>query len=235
MINRRSEQPKLIYFAERKPKMDRPEFQARWRQHARLGMSMPRWKNIHRYVHCDAIEVPALKLPIAWCDGVAVVWYRDEKSRLNHVSDKSAGPVLKQDEEETFARPVCNFAILTDEYVIKPSTRTVCKLFVRIWRRSEIRLANFKSWWLLDVGPRLVERLEGEGICQGYSQNHVRPPINGGEETSICDCVDEFSSGDAKALDTAMAEAFQNEPKLNEYVEAIKVNWTHESVLYEAQ
>jgi hypothetical protein len=235
MISRRSDQPKLIYFAERKPKMDGSEFQERWRQHARLGMSMPRWKNIYRYVHCYAVEVPGLKLPVAWCDGVAIVWYQDEQSRLNHVSDKSAGPLLKQDEQETFARSVYNFAILTDEYVIKPGNGTVWKLFLRVWRRSEISLANFKSWWLSDLGPRLLARLEAEGICQGYSQNHARPPINGNEVVSICDCVDEISSGDAEALDTAMAEAFQDEPKLHEYIETIKVNWTHETVLHEAQ
>ena len=219
IISRRSDQPKLIYFAERNPNMDGVQFLARWRQHARLGMSMPRWKNIHRYVHCAAVEMPALKLPVTWCDGVAIVWYRDEQSRLNHVSDKSAGPVLKQDEMETFARPVRKFSILTDEYVIKPGNREVWKLFIRLSRRSEISPAKFKSWWLLELGPHLLNRLEADGICESYIQNHASQPINGSEVESICDCVDEITSGDALALDTVVAEVFQDVPQFKNYID----------------
>lgn len=235
IISRRSDQPKLIYFAERNPNLDGVQFLARWRQHARLGMSMPRWKNIHRYVHCDAVEMPDLKLPVTWCDGVAIVCYRDEQSRLNHVSDKSAGPVLKQDELETFARPVRKVAILTDEYVIKSGNGEVWKLFIRVSRRSEISQVNFKSWWLLELGPRLLKRMEADGVCGSYIQNHARQPINDIGVASICDCVDEITSSDAATLDTLVAEVFQDVPRIKNYIDHIKAIWTKETILHEAK
>lgn len=46
-------EPKLIYLARRNPVLTREGFTAKWRQHGALGMSMPQWGNIRRYVHCD--------------------------------------------------------------------------------------------------------------------------------------------------------------------------------------
>jgi NAD(P)-dependent dehydrogenase (short-subunit alcohol dehydrogenase family) len=49
-------EPKLIYLAKRNPGLSRPQFLKRWRRHGMLGMSLPRWKNISRYVHCDVLH-----------------------------------------------------------------------------------------------------------------------------------------------------------------------------------
>jgi hypothetical protein len=119
---------KLIYRAERHPDLDRIGFRERWRQHARLGMSQPRWRNIRRYAHCDPIDDRA-----PW-DGVALLWYRDETARLRHVGDPSARAIMRADETETFARPVRAFSTLVTETPTVSSHTASYKLFVFIWR-----------------------------------------------------------------------------------------------------
>ena len=47
--------PKLIYLARRNPALTREAFVPRWPRHGALGMSLPRWRNIWRYVHCDVL------------------------------------------------------------------------------------------------------------------------------------------------------------------------------------
>lgn len=220
--------PKLIYFAERRPELDAASFRTRWRQHARLGMSMQRWSNIYRYVHCDALKVPNLGLPMEWCDGVAIVWYKDEEHRLNHVSDRSAGPQLKADELETFARPVCNFAVLTEEHTLK-SGEVSGKLFVRIWRQPDVAPEVFKSWWLEEFGARILQGLCAHGYCQGYWQNHARRD----DGDVLCDCVDEFAARDAAELGHALCDLLKTIPEVYTRVRNIKAIWTEETVLYQ--
>jgi hypothetical protein len=119
---------KLIYRAERHPALDRSGFRERWRQHARLGMSQPRWTNIRRYAHCDPIDERA-----PW-DGVALLWYRDENARLRHVADPGAGAIMRADEAETFARAVRAFSTLVTETPPVSPRAASYKLFVFIWR-----------------------------------------------------------------------------------------------------
>lgn len=111
--------PKLIYRAERHPRFDQAGFTERWRRHGRLGMSQARWaRNIARYRHCDPIE-PA-RAPRD-CAGIALLWYKSEAARLNHVADESARAVMRPDELDTFARPVKEFSALLDEAVLAPA------------------------------------------------------------------------------------------------------------------
>jgi hypothetical protein len=83
-----SDRPKLIYLARRHPSIEQASFAARWRQHGRLGMSLPRWRNIWRYAQCDALPWAASPMPLAGeCDGVGLVWYRSDEARARHVDD----------------------------------------------------------------------------------------------------------------------------------------------------
>ena len=226
--------PKLIYFAERLPELDRDGFIRRWREHARLGMSMPRWKNISRYVHCDAVDKPGLGLPIAWCDGVAIVWYRSETARLAHITDRSAGPVMKRDELETFARPLRDASILTDAYEFRaPAETAPLTLFLRIWGRPEHPRQDFRDWWLQVFGPRLLARLDKGDQGRGYIQNHSRMAISGTDAPAPCDCVDEISCSDADICDTAIQATLAEISDLADRIADIKAIWTEETVLFE--
>ncbi len=228
-----SGRPKLIYFAERRSDMDRDAFRARWREHARLGMSMPRWRNIDRYVHCDAVELPALRMPVIPCDGVAAVWYRDEASRRKHIADRSAGPVLKRDELETFARPVREVAVLTGEHRIVPFGAERRKLFLRVRRNPQVGSAKFQAWWLDKVAPKVAKLLSETGPGCGYVQNHARPADDDAPEP-LCDCVDEIASGEALRVDAFLAGPIREIAGFSDHVRDLAGIWTEETVLHPA-
>lgn len=222
--------PKLIYFAARPPGLDPVGFRARWRQHARLGMSMPRWCNIQRYVHCDSVELVGTALPIAWCDGVAMVWYRSEESRLAHISDRSAAPVMKRDERETFARPVREASLLAEEHVLRACKPARYKLFLRLRARPDRSGPAFRDWWLGVMGPGLLQRLDAVDACRGYVQSHARAPDAGrGIPAPLCDCVDELACDHPERVDAALSAAIAGAA---EHLAEVKAIWTEETVLY---
>jgi hypothetical protein len=82
-------EPKLIYLARRNPGLTRAGFTARWRQHGALGMSMPRWINIRRYVHCD-VQQPGVPGIDETYDGVGLIWHRSPEARARHRADNSS-------------------------------------------------------------------------------------------------------------------------------------------------
>ncbi len=213
--------------------MDREAFRARWREHARLGMSMPRWRNIHRYVHCDALPEPAPEphLPAARCDGVAMVWYRDEAHRLKHIADTGAGPVLKRDELETFARPVRDLALLTDEHLLLPFGGERRKLFLKVRRNLQIDPDEFRSWWREIAGPQIAALLTEAGAGQGYAQNHARH-AEGASGEPLCDCVDEIAAADAARVDALLAGPVRQIDGFGDRVRSLEGVWAEETVLY---
>ena len=228
-----SGRPKLIYFAERRPEMSREAFRARWRKHARLGMSMPRWRNIHRYVQYDAVTLPGLRMPAIPCDGVAAVWYRDEEHRLKHIADRSAGPILKRDERETFARPVRACAVLTEEHPMVPFGGERRKLFLKIRRNPRIGTGEFRRWWRDTFGPAFAKLLSETGAGGGYAQNHARRTDDDATEP-LCDCVDEIASAEAMRVDALLAGTVRETPGFPEHVRDLEGIWTEETVLHPA-
>ena len=118
-------QPKLIYLARRPPGLDRAEFTSRWRQHGALGMSMPRWRNIARYLHCDVDPATPSH------DGVGMIWHRSVEARHAHIADRSSRGAMESDERATFAEPIVQCCLLTRERVLlapPPPTDAACKL-----------------------------------------------------------------------------------------------------------
>jgi hypothetical protein len=230
-----SDHPKLIYFAERRAEMDAAAFRARWRQHARLGMSMPRWQNIQRYVHCDAITIPDSLFPLGCCDGVGIIWYRDEARRLNHVTDSSAAPAMKQDEAEAFARPVREVALLADEFILQPCADAPRKLFLQIWREPTLALTDFRSWWLTEAGTELWQRLAEVKTVQGYIQNHARLADSEYAPPPLCGCVDEIACEDVAACESVLSQAIKELRGFGDHVRACKAIWTTETVLHDAR
>jgi hypothetical protein len=125
-----SEQPKLIYIAQRHPRCAPGEFTHRWRQHAALGMSQPRWSNVARYLHCDRVEGPLPGVPTTECDGVAIVAYRSEAHRRAHIATEEARRTMKADELHTFAQPVSQTSLLTQEQIVCLAISETFRLFV---------------------------------------------------------------------------------------------------------
>jgi hypothetical protein len=229
-----TDHPKLIYFAKRRTEMDADAFCGRWREHARLGMSMPRWRNIQRYAHCDAVATPDTQLPIGWCDGVGIIWYRDEARRLSHVTDNSAAPIMKQDEREAFAQPVREVALLADEFILVPCADTPRKLILRLWRQPAIKCVEFRTWWLTEVGQELVQRLETIDSVKGYIQNHARLVETEHAPESLCDCVDEIACEDTAVCEAVLIQLFDELHEFGDYISSFKAIWTSETILHGA-
>jgi hypothetical protein len=111
--------PKLIYLARRNPALTHQGFMARWRQHGALGMSLPRWRNIWRYVHCDvapaADGIPGLA---DGHDGIGLIWHRSRATRRAHREDTGSQAVMEADELDTFADLVRNVCALYEEQTL---------------------------------------------------------------------------------------------------------------------
>jgi hypothetical protein len=125
-----SDRPKLIYVAQRHPRYTHEAFIQRWRQHAALGMSQARWRNVARYLHCDRVEGLPASLPALDCDGVAIVVYRSRQAREVHVADENARRIMKADELDTFAQPVADTSMLVREVVEREGPLDRFRLFV---------------------------------------------------------------------------------------------------------
>jgi hypothetical protein len=184
-------EPKLIYLARRNPALTREAFTARWRRHGALGMSMPRWVNIRRYVHCDVLQsgIPGVA---EGYDGIGLIWHRSPEARVRHRADNSSQGQMEDDEAQTFAEPVYNFCLLAQEFVMKEEGTGTVKLIRFVERSKEMSKAAFEFAWrgayaqaLLRV-PGLARQL------RRYVQNHALPPERPAGWGLKSDCVDEF-------------------------------------------
>lgn len=122
---------KLIYLTRRNPVYDRAGWTARWRQHGALGMSLSRWRNVARYVHCDLIEPrPEQRCYLADHDGIGLIWHHSIAHRDAHFADTTAQAIMVRDEEETFARPIALDCLAATEQIVlsPPKDGTLIKL-----------------------------------------------------------------------------------------------------------
>jgi hypothetical protein len=217
--------PKLIYFAARNPRFSPSEFIVRWRQHARLGMSMPRWRNIKRYIHCDQIVGPYLGVAEIQCDGVAMVWYHSESTRQAHIADTSAAPILKADELETFERPVRDVALLTDEVICIPSGEKPFSLFLRVCNAGQKTDSAFLMEWDQDFLRPLSNELDATGTGFIHNTKSKRAdPTN-----PYCHCIAEFQTEDP----TAIADTVRDAIAINRDVARISAVWTRNTTLHD--
>jgi hypothetical protein len=216
-----NERPKLLYRAERHPAFDQSQFTARWRQHATLGMSQARWKNVHRYVHCDPVEpVPPLT---GACSGIALIWYRSEEARRAHVADESARRIMRADEAETFARPVRGFSALVREVVLSAARGGAAKCFVFLRRPAGQARKDFQA---IVSGAWAEQRLRALSAVPGflgYAQNLTRPDSAALGFGLDWDLVEEISCAEPCALPALDQNAIAQG-------EAV---WTREVVLHQ--
>ena len=160
-------EPKLIYLTRRHPDLTRAAFRTRWRQHAVLGMSRPRWKNIAQYQHCDVLDDSGY-------DGIGLIWHRSPAHRAAHLADTSSRLDMERDETETFARPIVADCLLAREHVLEPA-RTMPGTALRLFRFLTDPPADVTV--ALDATAGRARRLAGRGIAtRGHVLNLALPP-----------------------------------------------------------
>jgi hypothetical protein len=188
------DRPKLVYVAQRHPRYSHEAFIRRWRQHAALGMSQARWRNVARYLHCDRVDGLTGSPPTLECDGVAIVVYRSALAREAHIADEVARRTMKSDELDTFAQPVANTSLLVREEIERDGPLEGFRLFV-FWSRSD---GQERAQW-----DRLLGRAE-----VGVTRNRAAGPGGGWPFVG----VDELSCAHIEPLGV-LAEAFVQEPR----------------------
>jgi hypothetical protein len=160
-------EPKLIYLTRRHPELTRPAFRARWRQHAALGMSRPRWKNIAQYMHCDVLDSGDH-------DGIGLIWHRSPAHRAAHLADTSSRLDMERDETATFARPIVADCLLARDYVLTPA-RTALGTALRVFRFLAEPAVDTTT--ALDAAAGRACMLAGRGIMtHGHVLNLALPP-----------------------------------------------------------
>ncbi len=204
-------QPKLIYLARRNPALSRRDFVARWRRHGALGMSLPRWRNIARYVHCDALDPPAPTAAIdADYDAIGIVWHRSPAARTAHLADTGSRLQMEQDEHDTFARPIVEACVLTREQVLlappdRSSTATI-KLtrFLQEYDHP-FALGEIPAAGKIAAFHRTLAA--GGATVRGHVLNFPLPPENGTSWGLACAAIEELWFDDIAAA-TAASRCF---------------------------
>ncbi|HEY5754748.1 MAG TPA: EthD domain-containing protein [Steroidobacter sp.] len=165
--------PKLMYLARRNPALSCEQFTPRWRQHGALGMSMPRWKNIWRYVHCDVLPESGDDF-----DGVGIVWHTSPESRRAHREDTSSQGTMEADEVQTFDQLVVNFCALMEERVVQEPRRTASAKLIRFAMcQPNVVREDFAASALAHAINLLATPI-GQSI-RGLVQNHAQPTETG--------------------------------------------------------
>lgn len=157
-------QPKLIYLTRRNPRLSRAEFTPRWRQHGALGMSLPRWRNIARYVHGDVLRSsqPVIGLRDDF-DGIGMIWHRSAAARRAHLADASSKAQMERDEAETFAAPIVSCCLVAREQILREPPREPSPEHVKLTR-----------FWDADVAsPAIANAIPG---CLGHVIDWPLPP-----------------------------------------------------------
>jgi hypothetical protein len=211
-------EPKLIYLAKRNPGLSRHDFLKRWRRHGALGMSLPRWKNISRYVHCDALHptTDAAVLNDEY-DGVGLIWHRSAQARAAHLADTTSRTTMERDELETFSQPIVNACLLAREEVVQRRDLTASSL---------TKLFYFSTSGTQDAaGAWSADRIES----RGHVVNRALAPVGADNRGLNFKVVEEWWFEDA---DTALRAAVVLESRQRTTEEIVVI--TNEVLLYEA-
>jgi hypothetical protein len=219
--------PKLMYLARRNPALSPEQFTARWRQHGALGMSMPRWKNIWRYVHCDVLPESGSDY-----DGVGIVWHKSPESRRAHREDTSSQGTMEADEVQTFDRLVVNFCALMEERVVHQPQRSAHTKLIRFARCQPGVVREDFAARALAHAINLLATPVGHSI-RGLVQNHAQPTETGQPWGLPYEYIEELWFDSVQDAARARVELRGALPSLCESREPIAV-LTNEVVLYDS-
>lgn len=189
--------PKFIYLARRNPELSAHQFRLRWREHAAMGMRMPRFKNIWRYVQCDLLPIP-LDVPDG-CngyDGIGMSWYRSQRARVAHQADREATATLARDQDEVFAERVTKSSMLAREIVLRKSAEASGKIVVLLRKKEGLNGDQFSEYCRTVRGPRLLGLPAFKSHARDYVQNVPISRDQGGEPNLDWDCIEEIGLSD---------------------------------------
>jgi len=111
---------KFMYLTKRLPSLTPEGFSARWRQHGKLAMSLPFWKNMLRYVQADVLRPSPISGTSQDFDGVAMTVARDDSLFTKPSADNADNvKIMLKDEEETFGGPIPDVMLMVHEDVIR--------------------------------------------------------------------------------------------------------------------
>ncbi len=148
-------------------------------------MSLPRWRNIARYVHCDLqLPRPGSVGSLSDYDGIGMIWHRSPLHRAAHLADLTSKGEMEADEAETFAAPIRQVCLVAREECLEvPNKLATWKL---------VRFANGPS----TVFPSPV---------MGLIRNHALVPEEGERWGLDHPVVEEFwFAGRKQAEDAAL-------------------------------
>ncbi|MGE4219448.1 MAG: EthD domain-containing protein [Alphaproteobacteria bacterium] len=194
--------PKRIYLAIRHPQWTAETFPPRWRKHGALAMSLPRWRNILRYSHCDRVpcDNPAVGASDE-CDGVGLIWYRSEALRRVHVGD-ATGNIMVEDEKLVFSRFINESDLFTVEHVLRDGPIAGVKVVRCLKRAPGLSRAAFVERW--SRHGALLLSADGMGTAvRRYVQNRTFPAPDGKPWTQDYDGVEEIWFDSLAALEAA--------------------------------
>jgi hypothetical protein len=209
-----AEQVKIIYFAPRPEGRSLEDFRARWREHGKLGMSLPLWEQIGRYKQLDALTPAESGLPLEGIaataedslGGVGQIWVRSDEAMAKIWADPDVRR-MEVDEEETFGRQLGSLQMPTREAVILDQGQPAAFSFLSVIHRTPgVSREEFSDRWA-DSGAKFAESPEFTDHLAHYIQNRV---MDGSDEA---DGVVELGFPSA-----AEAGAFFAEPRLSEWL-----------------
>jgi hypothetical protein len=209
-----AEQVKVIYFAPRPEGRSLEDFRARWREHGKLGMSLPLWEWIGRYKQLDALTPEESGLPLEGIaataedrlGGVGQIWVRSDEAMAKIWADPDVRR-MEVDEEETFGRKLGTLQLPTRETVVIDRGVPAAFSFQSIIHRTAgVSREEFSDGWA-DSGAKFAESPEFTDHLSFYIQNRV---MEGSDEA---DGVVELGFPSV-----AEAAAFFAEPRLGEWL-----------------
>ena len=180
------QQFKTMYFCPKPDGVSQADFQRRWRQHGRLAMSSPFWRQYVRYQHWDALPPRELEgldddlmstVSSQWA-GVGSAWLRDRASLDEGLASYPELEFLLEDEVETFGRVLGTDVVPVFENRVIDRGRPSFTHIVGMWAKPGVEREEFSARWL-DLGTRLAETPALERHLVTYVQNHSLEDFEG--------------------------------------------------------
>jgi uncharacterized protein (TIGR02118 family) len=233
---------KMIYLAERNPRLTREAWVTRWRQHGAFCRTLPIWDHICHYEQCVAVDgdefaatsASGAQPRHAW-DGVGMIWFWSMEA-LGRAVEEPTRPQLDADELETFSGPVAPTALLAREAVLRDKGGVGAKVIAFIRRRPDLSRKAFSDYWEHEHGPLLLNCSGVSPWLRKYVQNHTLPETP--EPMNVFDGVVEM--GFATAADAVraltspenLADVTPDQANFMEPADMVVLT-TDETVLYE--
>lgn len=202
--------PKRIYFVRPHPSLAAGRFTERWREHGRLAMQFMQrqgWRNVVRYVHCDAVDVPQVPNARSWA-GMGIVVFRDAEARKDHLSFAQARKALEADEDLAFADRVNRSGLVALEQVVLERGTQALKLVRAHGRPQAMGEGEFRRRFEQEQVPRTHEAA-GARLVR-HALNWPLPPEDGRAWGLDCALVEELWFRSVEDLLAALAAERQS-------------------------